>query len=75
MMASVHINTNIQNIIYLILTWYLATCCVPKNCNVVPVLVVRVEVDAEKSQDRGRGEAAVMRTRSEGPLQPSLRPT
>ena len=45
------------------------------NVNVVPALVVRTEVVAETPQCGSRGEVAVMRSRSEGPLQPSLRPT
>ena len=36
--------------------------------NVVPALVVRTEVVAEMSQGRSRGDVAVVRSRSEGPL-------
>ena len=38
------------------------------NVNVVPALIVRTEVVAEMSQGRSRGDVAVMRSWSEGPL-------
>ena len=43
--------------------------------NVAPVLVIRTDVVAEASQCRIRGEVALMRSRGDGPLYPSLRRT